>query len=247
METEPFIFLWIGNRKLPRHSVQLGLRLRTAHPWFQAGDYVQQDQAARIYVVLLIGGQFFPFPLWPPELNIRQIRQPVDPTKSRPGNADHGEDLPREGDWFPQDRGVSAEVTAPQAITQQDYRRPVFAVMKSSAQRNRQFRNVEQVDGCALSPNPLGLARACDRRRQKVIVGCHTGEGLCVLTQIVEGYQRRWACALAMVEYRIYVHQCRGIAYRRPLQQQFVHRAKDEDIRRYPQPQGDHYRQHNRR
>ena len=64
METEPFIFLWIGNRKLPRHSVQLGLRLRTAHPWFQAGDYVQQDQAARIYVVLLIGGQLFPFALW---------------------------------------------------------------------------------------------------------------------------------------------------------------------------------------
>ena len=135
VETEPFIFLGIGSRKPPRYRVQLDLRLRPARSRFQSGDYVQQGQVARIHTVELI------VPVAParPGAPRTETREPVNPTESRHGNPDHGEYLPRERDGFSQDRGISAEVTAPKAIAQHDYRRSVFAVMKASPQRHRQF------------------------------------------------------------------------------------------------------------
>ncbi len=152
--------------------------------------------------------------------------------------------MARERDGFAQDGRVGGEAPLPETVAEDNHGEAFFAGQEAAAKVHANLRYIEKVGGGRLPPDALRLARAANRRRQKLIVGRDAGKRTGLVAQVsVERPGKIITAAIAIVR-RVERHQSAGIADRCGPEHEAADHGKDGRVGSDAQSDGEDDSEH---
>ncbi len=171
-----------------------------------------------------IGNQRFGVAERHPEL---RIENGVKPVKSDRGDAHHGEEPTGKADRFAENCRIRGKTTLPKIMAKHNDLEVFFGRKKSAAVRHGKLRNVEEIGGRRLTPDPLRLANSADRGRQKLIISSHARERFHLVADVTIKGPRKVVATPVSVLLRVQAHQRRRVADRRAAKYKLADHGKN--------------------